>query len=115
MFGTTFGGVAIINHFESRNKSVDSKLPLRAEIAKPKIDERIDKPENRLRAENAKPRDSMSSEMKKIEELCARIDKVEIESVDTKMNIKELAHGFKGLEVVMKRLLLLQKNESVKK
>ena len=115
MVGVGFGGVEIINHFQSRNGSVDSKRPLSAEIAKPQIDEWIDKSENCLRPENAKPRGSMSSEMKKMEELCARIDKVEVELTDTKMSIRELALGFKDQELVMKGLLFLQRSESMKK
>ena len=94
---------------------MDSKVPLRAEIAKPKTEERIDKPENPLRAENAKLKDSMSNEMKKIEELGARIDKVEVELMDTKWSIKGLALDFKDQKLDMRRLLLLQKNETFKK
>ena len=113
------GGVAIFNHFSSAagsiNGSVDSKVPLLAEIAKPKTEERIDKPEILLRAENAKPKDSISNEMKKIEEFCARIDKVEVELMDTNMSIKELALDFEDQKLDMKRLLLLQKNENFKK
>ena len=115
MVGTTFGCNAIINHFESMNKSVDSKRPLSAEIAKPQFDEWTDKPEYGLRIENAKPKDSMSSKMKKIEDLCARLDKVEVDLMDTKMSIRELALGFKDQELVMKGLLFLQRNENIKK
>ena len=112
-----FGGIAIINHFDSAagsiNGSVDSKDPLRAAIARHKIEEWIDKPENPLRTENSKPKYSINHEMKKIEKLCSRIDKVEVELMDTKLSIKELALDFKGQELDMKRLL--QKIENSKK
>ena len=51
----------------------------------------------------------MSNEVKKIDELFSRIDKVEVELVGTKLNIKELALGFKDQKLDMKRLLILQK------
>ena len=112
-----FGGIAIYNHYVSAagsmNGSVDSKDPLRAAITKHKTEEWIDKPENPLRTENSKPRYSISHEMKKIEQLCSRIDKVEVELMDTKLSIKELALDFKGQELDMKRLL--QKIENSKK
>lgn len=75
----------------------------------------IDKPETSLRAENAKPENSMSNEMKKIEELYAPIDKDEVESMENKMNIRELALGFTDQKLDMKRLSLLQKNENFKR
>ena len=113
------GGAAIFNHIPSAaasiNRSMDSKNPLRAEIAKPKFEQRIDKFESPLRAENAKPKDSISSQMRKIEELCARIDKVEVDLMDAKLSIKELALDFQDRTLDMKRLLLLQENEDIKK
>ena len=57
----------------------------------------------------------MSNEVKKIEQLCARIDKVEVELRDTKTSIKELALGFQDLKLDMERLLLLRRNEIFKK
>ena len=112
------GGIAIYYHFDSAagsvKRSVDSKDPLRAAIAKHKTEEWIDKLENPLRAENSKPRYSISHEMKKMEQLCSRIDKVEVELMDTKLSIKELALDFKDQRLDMKRLLL-QKKENFKK
>ena len=108
---TTIVGVfAIYSHFTSADGSiigsVDSNFPLRAEIAKPKTEERIDKFENPFRAENAKPNDSISNDMRKVKELCARIDKVEAELMDTKMSIAELALAFKDQKIDTKRLSL---------
>ena len=92
-----------------------TKVPLRAFFAKSNSEERIDKTAHPLRAENAKPNDSMSNEMKKIEKLCARIDKVEFELMDTKMGIRELALDFKDQLLEMKGSLLLQRKEIIKK